>query len=77
MVLISYENYKEFILIVEATDGSLKENIQVIINIIELPPLSIEAFSNDKVKIFPKILFNDAEKWIKVAILYRFKNRAK
>tara|TARA_B000000532_G_scaffold55890_1_gene43442 strand:+ start:1286 stop:2794 length:1509 start_codon:yes stop_codon:yes gene_type:complete len=56
--LISYENYKEFILIVEATDGSLKENIQVIINIIELPPLSIEAFSNDKVKIFPNP-FND------------------
>ena len=56
--LISYENYKEFILIVEASDGSLKENIQVIINIIELPPLSIEAFSNDKVKIFPNP-FND------------------
>jgi len=51
--LISYENYKEFILIIEVSDGSLKENIQVIINIVELPPLSFENFRNEKINIYP------------------------
>ena len=50
---ISYENYKEFILIIEVSDGSLKENIQVIINIVELPPLSFENFRNEKINIYP------------------------
>ncbi len=50
---ISYENYKEFILIIEVSDGSLKENIQVIINIVELPPLSLENFRNEKINIYP------------------------
>ena len=54
---ISFLNYKEFILIIEVSDGSLKENIQVIINIIELPPLSLENFKNDKIKIFPNPFF--------------------
>lgn len=54
---LSYLNYKEFILIIEASDGLLKENIQVIINIVELPPLSLENFINDKINIYPNPFF--------------------
>ena len=71
---ISFLNYKEFILIIEVSDGSLKENIQVIINIIELPPLSLENFKNDKVKIFPNPFFEsiviDTEEELKDVKIY-------
>ncbi len=50
---ISFENYKEFILIVEVSDGELKENIQVIITVIENPPLAIENFINKDITIYP------------------------
>ena len=51
--MLSYESYKEFVLIVEVSDGLLKENIQVVINILELTPLSMESYINKIIKIYP------------------------
>ena len=50
---LSFEYYKEFVLIVEVSDGLLKENIQVVINIVELTPLSMESYINKIIKIYP------------------------
>ena len=50
---LSFESYKEFVLIVEVSDGLLKENIQVVINIVELTPLSMESYINKIIKIYP------------------------
>jgi len=50
---LSFESYKEFVLIVEVSDGLLKENIQVVINIVELTPLSMESYINKTIKIYP------------------------
>ena len=76
---LSYLNYKEFILIIEVSDGLLKENIQVIINIIELPPLSLENFKNDKIKIFPNPFFEsiviDSEEELKDIKIYDLKGK--
>ena len=76
---LSYLNYKEFILIIEASDGLLKENIQVIINIVELPPLSLENFINDKINIYPNPFFEsiviDSEEELEDIKIYDLKGK--
>mgnify|MGYP001305039816 FL=1 len=76
---LSYESYKEFVLIVEVSDGLLKENIQVVINIVELPPLSIESYVNKIIKIYPnpfsESFIIDTNKKIRDIIVYDTKGR--
>ena len=76
---LSYESFKEFVLIVEVSDGLLKENIQVVINIVELPPLSIESYVNKIVKIYPNPFSEsfviDTNKKIRDIIVYDTKGR--
>tara|TARA_Y100000739_G_C20379342_1_gene360498 strand:- start:27 stop:707 length:681 start_codon:yes stop_codon:yes gene_type:complete len=76
---LSYESYKEFVLIVEVSDGLLKENIQVVINIVELPPLLIESYINKIIKIYPNPFSEsfviDANKKIRDIIVYDIKGR--
>ena len=76
---LSYEYYKEFVLIIEVSDGLLKENIQVVINIVELPPLSIESYVNKIVKIYPNPFSEsfviDTNKKIRDIIVYDTKGR--
>ena len=76
---LSYESYKEFVLIIEVSDGLLKENIQVVINIVELPPLSIESYVNKIVKIYPNPFSEsfviDTNKKIRDIIVYDTKGR--
>ena len=71
---LSYESFKEFVLIVEVSDGLLKENIQVVINIVELPPLSIESYVNKIIKIYPnpfsESFIIDTNKKIRDIIVY-------
>ena len=71
---LSYESYKEFVLIVEVSDGLLKENIQVVINIVELPPLSVESYFNKIIKIYPnpfsESFIIDTNKKIRDIIVY-------
>ena len=40
--LIDYDNKNFFLLVVQVSDGILKSNLQLIINVIESPPLSLE-----------------------------------
>ena len=76
---LSYESFKEFVLIVEVSDGLLKENIQVVINIVELPPLSIESYVNKIIKIYPnpfsESFIIDTNKKIRDIIVYDTKGR--
>ena len=76
---LSYESYKEFVLIVEVSDGLLKENIQVVINIVELPPLSVESYFNKIIKIYPnpfsESFIIDTNKKIRDIIVYDTKGR--
>ncbi len=76
---LSYESYKEFVLIVEVSDGLLKENIQVVINIVELPPLSIESYVNKIIKIYPnpfsESFIIDTNQKIRDIIVYDTKGR--
>ena len=76
---LSYESYKEFVLIVEVSDGLLKENIQVVINIVELPPLSIESYVNKIIKIYPnpfsESFIIDTNKKIRDIIVYDINGR--
>ena len=77
--MLSYESYKEFVLIVEVSDGLLKENIQVVINIVELPPLSMESYVNKIIKIYPNpfsesFIINTNQK-IRDIIVYDTKGR--
>ena len=76
---LSNESYKEFVLIVEASDGLLEENIQVVINIIELPPLSIESYVNKIIKIYPNPFSDsfviDVDTKIRDVIIYDTKGR--
>ena len=76
---LSYESFKEFVLIVEVSDGLLKENIQVVINIVELPPLSIESYVNKIIKIYPnpfsESFIIDTNQKIRDIIVYDTKGR--
>ncbi len=76
---LSNESYKEFVLIVEVSDGLLEENIQVVINIIELPPLSIESYVNKIIKIYPNPFSDsfviDVDTKIRDVIIYDTKGR--
>ena len=76
---LSYESFKEFVLIVEVSDGLLKENIQVVINIVELSPLSIESYVNKIIKIYPnpfsESFIIDTNQKIRDIIVYDTKGR--
>ncbi len=76
---LSYESYKEFVLIVEVSDGLLKGNIQVVISIVELPPLSTESYVNKIINIYPNPFSSsfviDADKKIRDIKIYDTRGR--
>tara|TARA_B100000886_G_C20426752_1_gene494518 strand:+ start:5196 stop:6728 length:1533 start_codon:yes stop_codon:yes gene_type:complete len=55
--LIDYDNKNFFLLVVQVSDGILKSNLQLIINVIESPPLSLEHKKNE-IKLSPNPVNN-------------------
>lgn len=51
--LIDYDNVNSFLLVVQVSDGELQSNMQLLINVIDSPPLSVENNLNNHVIISP------------------------
>ena len=51
--LIDYDVDNSFLLVIQVSDGVLKSNLQLIINVIESPPLSVDGSYNNQIKLSP------------------------